>query len=377
MKKIAIIGSTGSIGRQTLNVIRRHPEKFEVVSLASGSNASLLREQINEFKPKIATSSIEIDKDLIPSGVDFYCGEDAFLSAICNEADIVVVALVGFLGIKAVLKAINMGKDVALANKESLVIGGETVIALAKEKGVKILPIDSEHSAVWQALSLDFNTPFNKIILTASGGAFRDLPLRKLNKVTEKDALKHPNWNMGQKITVDCATMVNKAYEVAEAKWLYNTTFDKIDVIIHRESIIHSMVEFIDGAVIAQMGYPSMEVPIALALSYPERITSNEKSLDFAELQKLSFNSVDNDRYPCFNLALSAIKKGGAYPAVLNGADEQAVKLFLEGKIAYKDIERAIDGAIQAFSGDNKCDYQSVCLANQFAVDFVNKKFGV
>ncbi len=376
MKKIAIIGSTGSIGRQTLNVIRRHPEKFEVVSLASGSNASLLLEQINEFKPKIATSNVEIDKNLIAKTVDFYCGEDAFLSAICSEADIVVVALVGFLGIKAVLQAINMGKDVALANKESLVIGGETVISLAKEKGVKILPIDSEHSAVWQALSFDFNTPFNKIILTASGGAFRDLPLKKLNKVTALDALKHPNWKMGQKITVDCATMVNKAYEVAEAKWLYNTTFDKIDVIIHRESIIHSMVEFIDGAVIAQMGYPSMEIPIALSLNYPERITSDEKSLDFATIKNLTFTEVDDKRYPCFSLALSAIKKGGAYPAVLNGADEEAVKLFLEGKINYNDIERAIDSAIQSFSGENKSDYQSVCNANEFAVNFVNKKFG-
>ena len=377
MKNIAIIGSTGSIGRQTLNVIRRHPELFNVVSLASGSNASLLLEQINEFKPKIATSNVEIDKNLIPKTVDFYSGEDAFLSAICNDADIIVVALVGFLGIKAVLKAINMGKDVALANKESLVVGGETVISLAKEKGVKILPIDSEHSAVWQALSFDFNTPFSKIILTASGGAFRDLPLDKLDLVTAKDALKHPNWKMGQKITVDCATMVNKAYEVAEAKWLYNTTFDKIDVIIHRESIIHSMVEFIDGAVIAQMGYPSMEIPIALALNYPERITSAEKSLDFAKLQTLSFAEVDDKRYPCFNLSLSAIKKGGAYPAVLNGADEEAVKLFLEGKISYKDIEKCIDGAIQAYSGENKCDYQSICNANQFAVDYVNKKFGV
>lgn len=377
MKKIAIIGSTGSIGRQTLNVIRRHPELFEIVSLASGSNASLLLEQIFEFKPKIATSNVEIGKNEIPKDVDFYSGEDAFLSAICNDADIVVVALVGFLGIKAVLKAINMGKDVALANKESLVVGGETVISLAKEKGVKILPIDSEHSAVWQALSFDFNTPFNKIILTASGGAFRDLPLKKLNKVTAKEALNHPNWKMGQKITVDCATMVNKAYEVAEAKWLYNTTFDKIDVIIHRESIIHSMVEFVDGAVIAQMGYPSMEIPIALALNYPDRITSAEKSLDFAKLQSLSFSEVDAKRYPCFFLALSAIKKGGAYPAVLNGADEEAVKLFLEGKISYNDIERAIDGAIQSFNGDNKCDYQSISLANEFAVDFVNKKFGV
>ncbi len=373
MKKIALIGSTGSIGRQTLSVIRRHSDKFEIVSLAGGKNINEFTAQVNEFKPKVATLAVQTE--LRERNVEYFFGENAFTNAIIDEADIIVIALVGFKGILAVLDAIEKGKDIALANKESLVVGGELVMAKAREKGVKIVPIDSEHSAIWQALNFDFSTPFNKIILTASGGAFRDFSLEQLKTATAKDALKHPNWLMGDKITVDCATLVNKAFEVAEAKWLYNTTLDKIDVIIHRQSIIHSMVEFNDGAVIAQMSYPTMELPIALALSYPDRIQSNIRNLNFSEIKNLSFESVDKERFPCFDLVLTAIRQGGDFPAVVNGANEVAVELFLKGLIGYNDIYKALYGALQAHFGSHHVDFEHLTEADEFARNYVKEIF--
>lgn len=377
MKNIAVIGSTGSIGVQTLNVIRRHPEEFNVISLAGGYNAGLFIRQVEEFKPKIATLATEINRDYVaPKGTEFFSGDKAFTRAIVEGADIVVIALVGFKGIVAVLDAIEKGKTIALANKESLVVGGDLVMRKAKEKGVKILPVDSEHSAIWQSLGFDFNKEFNKIILTASGGAFRDLSEKELAKVTSRDALKHPIWKMGEKITVDCATMVNKAFEVAEARWLYNASFDDIEVIIHRESVIHSMVEYKDGSVIAQMSNPDMELPIQLALSYPDRIKSAVKRLNFAELGKLTFEKVDVKRYPCFELVLNGIKQGGAYPAVINGANEAAVKLFLCDKIPFTGIYSCISSAVNAFKGDYDGSYESLEKANVFGYNFVNAKFG-
>lgn len=377
MKNIALIGSTGSIGTQTLNVVRRHSDKFNIVSLAAGYNDGDFLEQVKEFSPKVATLSKEIEKDRLIGGTEYFFGEDAFLDAIIDDADIVVVALVGFKGIKAVLRAIEMGKDIALANKESLVVGGEFVMEKAKEKGVKILPIDSEHSAIWQALNFDFNTPFNRIILTASGGAFRDYDKEQLNKVTFKDSLNHPNWKMGAKITVDCATLVNKAFEVIEAKWLYGTSLDKIDVIIHRQSIIHSMVEMNDNSVIAQMSYPSMEIPIALSLNYPDRIASDVKSLNFAELKSLTFEPVDHQRFPCFNVVLEAAKAGGDFPALVNGANEQAVELFMQGKIGYNDIYKALYGVLQAYYGSHHVDYEHVVEADEYARKYVKELFNI
>lgn len=378
MKKIALIGSTGSIGTQTLNVVRRHSDKFKIVSLAAGSNARTFLEQVKEFKPKVATLSFpEGLTEPLPEGTEFFTGENSFTNAVIEEADIVVVALVGFKGILAVLDAIEKGKTIALANKESLVVGGELVTRLAKEKGTKILPVDSEHSAIWQALNFNRFAPFERLILTASGGAFRDLDKDALSKVTAKEALIHPNWNMGAKITVDCATLVNKAFEVIEARWLYNAPFEKIDVIIHRESVIHSMVEFRDGAVIAEMSYPTMEIPIQAALSYPERLNSETRRLDFAALRTLSFEPLDRDKFRCFDLVVNAGKAGGLYPAVANGANERAVDLFLKGRIAYNDVFRAIDGALNAFGGGRIEDLSSLSLANDFSVKFVNKLFGV
>ena len=380
MKKIAIIGSSGSIGKQTLNVCRRHPDKFKVVSLAVGNSHGDFKSQVNEFKPMVATIASESGYNLVKGQIyektQTYCGENAFTDAIIEQADLVVIALVGFKGIIAVLDAIKKGKNIALANKESLVVGGELVMQEAKKKGVKIVPIDSEHSAVWQALNFDFDADFRKIILTASGGAFRDLEKSQLENVTAKDALLHPNWDMGAKITIDCATMVNKAFEVIEAKWLYNTTFDKIDVIIHRESIIHSMVEHNDGSCIAQMSYPSMEIPITLALSYPNRIDAGVKSLDFKSLATLTFKELDKDKYPCFDLILQAAKFGGGYPALANGANEQAVKLFLQGKIKFNDIYKAIYGALQSIDPGHHVHYEELEYLDTFARDYVNKLFG-
>ena len=377
MKNIALLGSTGSIGVQTLNVCRRHPEKFNIVSLSAGNNQSLLLDQVKEFSPAVATLGKEFKGQLPKSNTEFYFGEDAFLKAIIDKADIVVVALVGFKGLLAVLKAIEMGKTIALANKESLVVGGELVTKLAKQKGVNIYPIDSEHSAIWQALGCDYNTPFNKLILTASGGAFRDYDIKSLKNVTAKDALKHPNWDMGAKITIDCATMVNKAFEVIEAKWLYGAPYDKIDVIIHRESIIHSMVEFLDSSVIAQMSYPSMELPISLALSYPERITTDIKSLDFATLKSLTFTGMDKAKYPCFDLVLKSAKAGGTATAIINGANEVAVKLFLQNKISYLDIFKALDGALNAIEIESIKDAQTLISADRTAREYVKSLFGV
>ena len=239
------------------------------------------------------------------------------------------------------------------------------------------MPIDSEHSAIWQCLNFDFNAPFKRIILTASGGAFRDLDQESLKKVTAKDALKHPNWNMGAKITVDCATLVNKAFEVVEAKWLYNTSFDKIDVIIHKQSIIHSMVELLDGSVMAQLGNPTMELPIQLVLTYPERRYAGAQPLDFKKLNALTFEEVDHNRFPCFNLVLEGARAGGLYPAVVNGANEQAVKLFLDGKIGYTDIHQAIYGALQSFDGGHHVHFEDLENADCFARKYVNELFGV
>ena len=376
MKKIALIGSTGSIGKQVLNVVRNNPDKFSVASLAAGNNLTLFTEQVKEFKPLVATA-IKCPNEKLPDGTEYCFGETAFKDAIISEADVVVVALVGFSGIIAVKEAIDKGLNIALANKESIVAGGELIMPAVKKSGITLAPVDSEHSAVWQALGFNFDTPFKKIILTASGGALRDYDAERLKTVTFKEALSHPNWNMGSKITVDCATLINKGLEVIEAKWLYNTSFDKIDVVIHRESIIHSMVEFNDNAVIAQLGYPSMETPISLALSYPERLKGDVESVDFVSLKKLSFEAPDVKRFPCFSLAVEAGKKGGLYPAVLIGADDAAVKLFSEGKIGYCDIYTAISGALDKFSGGKINSFDDITEAAEFARRYVESKFGV
>ena len=348
MKKIALLGSTGSIGKQVLNIVDRYPQDFKVVSICCNKNAKLLSEQINKYKPMVAgltTSEYAPQITSLPSQTTLYTGEKAMLHCVLEEADIIVIAVVGFCGLEPLIQACKMGKTIALANKESLISGGEIVMKLAKEHGATIIPVDSEHSAIWQCLHFDKTAPFKKIILTASGGAVRSTPIEELEKVTPEIALAHPNWNMGDKITIDCATMMNKGLEVIEAMWLFNCPLDKIHVVIHPQSIIHSMVEYQDNSVIAQLGTPTMELPIQLALTYPERKPTASTPLDFYNLS-LDFKKVDLKRYPCFELALKSAKTGHNIPCALSSANEEAVNLFLQGKIKYTRIADYVSYAI-------------------------------
>lgn len=357
MKKIAIIGSTGSIGRQAIEVCRRYPERFEIVAMAANTGGALFEEQLRQNRPCFAALRAEREV-CVPQGTRFACGESAFEEACAfAEANVVLIAVTGFAGLKAALSALSAGKDVALANKESLVVGGHLVMPLAERKGLRILPVDSEHSAIWQCLHFDRKAPFRKILLTASGGALRDVPIEKLGEVTAKDALAHPNWKMGPKITIDCATMLNKGFEVMEAMHLYGAALSEIEVLVHRESIVHSMVEFADGAVLAQMAAPSMELPIQLALTYPERLDCGLPPLDFIRAGALHFEKVDEKRYPCFRLALLCAKKGGTYPCILNAAGEVAVSAFLNGQIKYTQIADIIEDVLAAEIGGGAESY--------------------
>ena len=348
MKNIALIGCTGSIGRQAIKVAARYPEKFRIVAMAANTGGEVFVRQAAEVRPAFAALRQEGEAVPVPAGTRFARGESAFEEA-CSyaDADVVLVAVTGFAGLKAALLAIAAGKDVALANKESLVAGGDLVMRLAAEKGVNVLPVDSEHSAVWQCLHFDRKAPFSRILLTASGGALRDVPLAELSSVTAAQALAHPNWDMGAKITIDCATMLNKGFEVIEAMHLYGAALSQIKVLIHRESVVHSLVEFADGAALAQLGVPSMELPIQLALTYPERLPCCPPA-DLAAVGALHFSEVERGRYPCFFLALGCAEKGGAYPCILNAAGEVAVGAFLKGQIKYTQIAEIIEGALCA-----------------------------
>lgn len=348
MKNIALIGCTGSIGRQAIKVAARYPDKFRIVAMAANTGGEVFVRQAAEVRPAFAALRQEGEAVPVPAGTRFARGESAFEEA-CSyaDADVVLVAVTGFAGLKAALLAIGAGKDVALANKESLVAGGDLVMRLAAEKGVNVLPVDSEHSAVWQCLHFDRKAPFSRILLTASGGALRDVPLAELPSVTAAQALAHPNWDMGAKITIDCATMLNKGFEVIEAMHLYGAALSQIKVLIHRESVVHSLVEFADGAALAQLGVPSMELPIQLALTYPERLPCCPPA-DLAAVGALHFSEVERGRYPCFFLALESAEKGGAYPCILNAAGEVAVGAFLKGQIKYTQIAEIIEGALCA-----------------------------
>ena len=348
MKNIALIGCTGSIGRQAIKVAARYPEKFRIVAMAANTGGEVFVRQAAEVCPAFAALRQEGEAVPVPAGTRFARGESAFEEA-CSyaDADVVLVAVTGFAGLKAALLAIAAGKDIALANKESLVAGGDLVMRLAAEKGVNVLPVDSEHSAVWQCLHFDRKAPFSRILLTASGGALRDVPLTELSSVTAAQALAHPNWDMGAKITIDCATMLNKGFEVIEAMHLYGAALSQIKVLIHRESVVHSLVEFADGAALAQLGVPSMELPIQLALTYPERLPCCPPA-DLAAVGALHFSEVERGRYPCFFLALESAEKGGAYPCILNAAGEVAVGAFLKGQIKYTQIAEIIEGALCA-----------------------------
>lgn len=375
MIKISLIGSTGSIGRQVVDVALRHKDKFKIITLAAGGNAKLLEEQANLLHPEVIAladpeKACEIKE--LPKGTVLYTGENAVLHAVSEKSDIVFVAVSGFAGLKPTLEGISLGKDIALANKETLVAGGEIVMKLAKEKGVRIIPVDSEHSAIFQCLGFKRDADFRKLIITASGGAFRDLPKEKIEKMNAADALRHPNWNMGKKITIDCATLLNKGLEVIEACRLYNAPLEKVEAIIHPESIIHSMVEFCDGAIMAQLGYPSMEIPIQLALTYPKRYETGVPFLSLAG-KTLHFDNIDTDRFPCFSLALDAYKKGGLYPCAMNAANEAAVMLYLEDKIKFYDIAELISYAT-AKAQNGEVTYDNLVFADAEARRAVQKK---
>ena len=349
MKEISLIGSTGSIGRQALSVAAHYPEQFKIRALVANASAEEFLRQVWAVKPDYAAlASEEIGKqiaDKMPQGVKFAYGEDAAVEGVCY-GDTALIAATGFAGLKYSLRAVEEGKNIALANKETLVCGGELTMGKIKAAGVDLTPIDSEHSAIWQALNFRKDATFKKLIITASGGPFYGKTQAELAKVTAKDALKHPTWQMGAKITIDSATLLNKGFEVIEAKWLYDTTPDKIKTVVQPESIIHSMVEFDDGCVMAQMSYPTMELPIQLALTYPERFDCNLASLDFEKLGQIRFLPLKREDFPCYDLALTALESGDNYPCALNGAGEVAVHAFLKDKIPFTAIADVISYAM-------------------------------
>lgn len=351
VKAITLLGSTGSIGTQTLDIVESHPDQFRLVGIAAGSNVTLLAEQVMKFKPEIVAicdkSKVAELKEAIATldpQPTVLAGEEGVVEvARYGDAEAVVTGIVGCAGLLPTLAAIESGKDIALANKETLIAGGPVVLPLAEKHGVKLLPADSEHSAIFQCLQGVPEAGLRRILLTASGGAFRDWPVKDLPKVTMADAIKHPNWSMGRKITVDSATLMNKGLEVIEAHYLFGMDYDNIDIVIHPQSIIHSLIELQDTSMLAQMGWPDMRLPLLYALSWPERIYTDWEPLDLVKSGDLTFRDPDHKKYPCMDLAYAAGRAGGTMTAVLNAANEQAVALFLEEKIHYLDIPKVIE----------------------------------
>lgn len=351
MKRISILGSTGSIGTQTLDVIRKNKDKFELVAISANKNIDLLLEQIYEFNPKYVavydTDSYLKLKDILDGkNIEILCGMEGLKTiSSLDEIDVLLTAIVGMIGLEPTLEAIKHKKDIALANKETLVCAGKLVMEEARKNNVNILPVDSEHSAIFQALNGENKKDIEKIILTASGGPFRGMKKSELINVTKKQALKHPNWSMGQKISIDSSTLMNKGLEVIEAKWLFDV--DNIDVLVHPQSIIHSMIEFIDSSVIAQLGCPDMKLPIQYALTYPERIQSDFERFNLSKIGSLTFENPDIETFPCLKLAYDSLKMGGTYSAVLNSANEVLVNKFLEEKIKFYDIPHYIERCLE------------------------------
>ena len=381
MKKIAVLGSTGSIGTQTLEVVRANGDELSVVALAAGTSVAKMEEQVREFRPKLACMwTEEAAKELkvkladLPE-VKVLCGMNGLMEIAADpSSDVVVTAVVGMIGIRPTIAAIEAGKDIALANKETLVTAGHVIMPLAKEKGVKILPVDSEHSAIFQSLNGEPKQKLEKILLTASGGPFRGWTREQMAKIQVEDALKHPNWNMGHKITIDSSTMVNKGLEVMEAKWLFDADLDQIQVVVHPQSIIHSMVQYVDGAIIAQLGTPDMKLPIQYALFYPDRRPMAGKRVDFFELGSITFEKPDPENFEGLALAYQAARTGGSLPTVFNAANERAVALFLAKKIGYLQIPELIRGAMEAHKVVKNPDVREILEAEQFAYDWIAAK---
>lgn len=354
-KRIALLGSTGSIGRQTLDVVRRFPDHFRVVALAARSNVDLLSQQVQEFRPALVTCFADIPEVAARARAELpgvVLGEQGLLEvATYADADIVVAATSGLVGLQPTLAAIGAGKTVALANKEMLVMAGHLVMRAAQRANVPVFPIDSEHSALWQCLRGEQKNEILRLLLTASGGPFRQASLEQLRAVTVEQALSHPTWRMGPKVTIDSATIMNKGLEVIEAHWLFDVPYEHIEVVVHTESIIHSMVEFVDGSIKMQASLPSMHLPIMHALAYPVRLlaarTELVRELRWGDIAQLHFEELDIGRFPCFRLAVEAGKRGGTYPCALVGADEEAVDLFLHGKIGFLDIANLIEAVLE------------------------------
>ena len=391
MKQISILGSTGSIGRQCLDVVSRHPDRFRVVALAAGSSMETLAHQVVEFRPDLVSVGDEARARELKArlgtsngrGPEIHVGAEG-LEAVATHpsADIVLSAAVGVVGLPATYAAIQRGKTVALANKEVLVAAGEVVMAAARKAGVELLPVDSEHNAIHQCLRAGGPKEVRRLVLTASGGPFRTTPLAQLARVTPKQALAHPNWRMGRRITVDSATLMNKGFEVIEAHWLFDMPLDRIDVVIHPQSIIHSMVEYVDGSVLAQLGPPDMRLPIQYALTYPERVPSAGFSLDWSRIKRLEFAEPSLKKFPCLDLARQAIRRGGAAPCAVNAADETVVAAFLAGRVPFPGIARVVErvlektpsGPLGSIDDVLAADRHARCLAEEFISEFGSRQ---
>ncbi|MGM0897539.1 MAG: 1-deoxy-D-xylulose-5-phosphate reductoisomerase [Bacillota bacterium] len=368
MKKIILLGATGSIGVQTADIIREHPEEFSLVGLSAGKNIEMTKKLIQEFRPEIVCVQLAEDAQKLQQefkSIQFVHGSKGLIDASTYEADVLVNAVIGSVGLEPTLEAIKLGRTIAIANKETLVTAGHLVMQSAKKYGADILPVDSEHSALFQALNGEKIEQASRLILTASGGSFRDKTRDELADVTVEDALNHPNWSMGSKITIDSATMLNKGLEVIEAHVLFNFAYDDIDVLLHRESIIHSMVEFQDTSVMAQLGTPDMRVPIQYALSYPDRLPRPAaKRLDLSEIAQLNFRAMDYDRFRALKLAFDAGREGGTMTTVLNAANEQAVSMFLNRQIGFLQIEEFIERAMLAHETIASPDLETILAAD-------------
>jgi 1-deoxy-D-xylulose-5-phosphate reductoisomerase len=376
MTRVAILGSTGSIGRQALDVIRGHPERFEVVGLSAWNNSDLLAQQVAEFRPRYVSAGRpdELQRLLGEIAPPVCALEDI---ACAPEADIVLSAVVGKEGLKPAIQALRSGKTVALANKEAMVMAGSLLKTAARQGGGTLRPVDSEHSAIWQCLAGEDPGSVRRLVLTASGGALRDLSLDELEGVTPQRALAHPTWSMGRKITIDSATLFNKGLEVIEAHLLFDIPYERIDVLMHRESIVHSLVEMVDGSFKAQLSWPDMRQPIQYALSYPERLDLEIKQVDLAAMRQLNFGELDMQRYPCLQTARDAGARGITYPAAVAAADEEAVGAFLDGRIGFLDIARIISSALDQHAPGDESDIESVLEADawgrRFALQWIQE----
>lgn len=380
MKKIAILGSTGSIGTQTLEIVRSYAEELRVVALAAGSSVELLEKQIREFKPLIAglweeSAAQDLRQRVRDMDVRIVSGMEGLLEiAAMEEAEAVVTAVVGMIGVRPTLTAIEHGKDIMLANKETLVTAGHILMPLAKKMGVSILPVDSEHSAIFQSLNGEKKSQVKKLLLTASGGPFRGKKRQGLEGMRAEDALKHPNWSMGKKITIDSATLVNKGLEVMEAKWLFGVELDQIQVVVQPQSIIHSMVEYADGSIIAQLGLPDMKLPIQYALFYPDRRPLAAPSLDFYELAQITFEKPDTETFRGLALAFDAMRAGGSMPTVYNAANEKAVSLFLQHKISFLQIAELIEACMAQHQLIAQPDIRQILETESWTYEIINKQ---